>query len=325
MKRLTVPRLAVSTVVLIGLALLHAVLFLLWPDRAVLEQGLLRVFNTTNVGFDLGSFLLLPWIALFLVGLAARLLETHPGIFDSLRWTSDSPLASLFRILGFYLVAAGVGILLKYTLTFHFVPSLGLFCLATVLVTGAIFAGRRRPFMDISLSRPREASRRRRADGVSLVLLVALYAEFTVDKAFWHLNDDMPNWAWQGIMVVLAGLGVLLGWSLLHGSLVTSAGRLVRWLETQARLETSEKRTTWAVHLAAAVASLLLLKTCYLLWTSKSWFLPREDGSTVFLGIDWYFVTAQKSVPAGEVFVILVFGVVGSILLWRTVPESTSA
>jgi hypothetical protein len=310
-----------AIVVFLGWILHHGLLVLLWPERS--SHGLLTAvpegsLSLANPVSNLTGIVLFPWIVLFLAAVMLRLAETHPRFFVGLTWTSGSPIRSASRILAFYVVVALIGLSLEHTLDFHFVTSIALYVITATLLAGCIFAGQRRPFLDVSLSRPAPATRRRTADVVSVVLLVALYVELIFDRPLWHLQDDILPWAWALMLLAFAVLGAVLGWALLHGSLAGIPRRFVHWIEARPDSpagKTSPRAFDGIAHIGAVAVVLLALRGLFTLWTSDFWWLPRDNGSTVFLGVDWYFIHALKSAVAGEVMVLLVFAWTGWIVL----------
>jgi hypothetical protein len=126
---------------------------------------------------------------------------------------------------------------------------------------------------------------------------------------------------------------VLLAWSLLHSHAITWLGRGIDRLETRARQNPDPTAArTWLSHLVAAGLVFVLCRGvggwATGLWARDAWIFPNS-GRSLFLGVDWYFLSVANTVRASEIAILLVFALVAGPLIARSLerdaPERESA
>ena len=303
--------LAAGTGILAGLALLHGLLILLWPERTT--HGFLMVADLSDDLPRVSWIVVLPWLAILVLGVLFRLRETHSTALDAWRWCPGDAFGSLARMLALYLGAAFAGAIVEPMIDFHFVTSISIYCFLATVLLGAIFAGRRRPFLKVSLTQTPGSRRRWIGSAIAGALLAAFYVEFLVDNRFWSVQYAVAGWLWWTILALLAVPGAMLGWAVLHSHLMDLLAWIVRkleWCAGAVEAHSSVRIEHWLAHVGSAAAVLALLRGLGAALGANA--PSRVHKSLVLLGVDWYFVKPFTSVTAAELFVLLAFVLITS-------------
>ncbi|MEZ5333586.1 MAG: hypothetical protein R2991_16485 [Thermoanaerobaculia bacterium] len=312
-----------------GSVLLQAWLTFLWPERGLVGLAMPLTFELmpeTRIP-HLGHWLYFFPLALLSVGALSRFVGSHPRAISGLSLSHGALsgrlggwgiLAALYAAIGS--VAAAV----EHLLFHHFETAPGHHVAIVVLLVGATYAGRRRPFRRVRLSPPAgraERDRRRRADALCLALFSIAYASWTVQPrlSLWTYRLGPVGTA----LLVLATVppAALFGWALLHGSLVVPVGHAVRALEGLARSVRTRRRPSrraiafvdGLAHVSAAAA---VLAGARWLWR---WGHGARSGpvSAPFLGVDWYFLDLWSGVTAAEIAIVGAAAVLAGALVPR--------
>lgn len=264
--------------------------------------GLEWLLDGGSPSLDLGSVVVFPFFAILLVGASHRLWQTHP---DALCYFDSFPRCLALFSTG--VVAAGV---LEQAFDFHFVPSIGIYAATATLFLAAGFGGLRRPFRHLSLDQPAA----RWADVTAIVLMGLAYVEFCFDAQLWDYDrEHLDAGHWWMLQAAFTAMYLLLAWSLLHGSPVKWLARLVRRLENAESSSRSDLGTlVHATSAAGVTLALLVIAGQWVeeLWRRDAWIFPQGAGNQVFLGVDWYFVSATESLHAAELMVFCLLAVV---------------
>lgn len=304
-------RVAALVLLLAGLALLQSWVAFLWPERARVGFAMpLGMFGEERIP-HLGAFIYFVPLGILTVGALLRFASTRPRALVGLavdtgsatEWVrSVAVLSVLYGTLG--LLAAAV----EHAVFHHFVTGPAHHVVIVVVLVGLYGAGRRRPFLRVTLSPPVEDAERRRrrvANAICVISAIALYSS-------WLAHDSLTRFAqrldgWETALFVLATLppAALFGWALLHSALADVVAKVVRRLEVrfEGRASESRPRRDWPATVAVAcahfgvAASLLGLGRLLWRWADSAW---SADASTRFAGVDWYFVNVWSAVTAAE-------------------------
>lgn len=319
-----------------GLAFLQTSLELLWPDRArvglamPLDLAMPSRSPIPHLGFWIYFF---PLAALSLAAWS-RLAESFPRAIDGLAVRSGSLTDWARSLLLLLLLYGGLGVvaaIVEHLFFHHFFTGPAHHVVVITAALGIVYAGRRPPFLHVSLAAPAHRARlrqRRRANLICIVLLVATYAS-------WMAQRQLTMWLYQqsaavSALLTLATLpmAALFAWALLHGSFASAARWSIRALEARQRRTTTQggpdPRIRVAVEVAShAAAAALWLAAGRAIW-SRAQRVPSTGTSTVRLGVDWYFLDLWNAITAAEAVILPAFAVLCGVGTYRALRPRPS-
>ena len=292
--------------------LLHEFLALLWPERGRYGWTTLSLRDILEPNHPvILVFLIVLWL-----GILLKLRRLHPGVLRCFLLTAPGPRRRVVRLFGFYAFLAFGGGLVDLAMAYHFAATIGIYCLMTILAAGVLFGGERRPFLGLTLAPTAEdlTARRRRLkiDAVSVILLALLYTTFVYyyEIRDWEYNLNGLHLALFQLVLTAGCIG--LAWALLYGRLRDVASSYVRRLVEEAARHPAaaagafrEVSAHGGVIAAVFVAMRLLNGGIEWLRGRDAWIV--NEGSSVFLGVDWYFVSVREWTEMGELFVLAGF------------------
>lgn len=313
-----------------GIVLLQVWLGFLWENRAP-AVGLampFRWFGQERIP-HLGAPIYFVPLGILAMAAFLRIAEARPRAVAGLvvetrslsRWARS--LAVLVVLYGGLGVVAAV---VEHLLFHHFITMPAHHVTIVVLLLGVPYAGRRRPFLGVSLSPPLGCSvrrRRRLADAVVVTLLVLVYASWVAYRPLTELAYRWTTVQTIGFHLVAASLAALLAWALLHSSAVDLgamiSGRLEARFEAIGHAERpggsgSRAVVVWASHLAVA-AAVLGAGHGWWQWSSAFW---AARSSTRLFGVDWYFANVWSAVTAAEAVIVPSVALLAGLDLYRT-------
>lgn len=321
------PILLSLILVALGAAVLQGWLTMLWSNR---ERVGLAMPLQLELGHGdpiphLGAWIYFFPLAILVVGALLRFYETHPQAMAGLSMRTGSPAQSVGSLLVLVALFGGVGVaaaVIEHLFIHHFASGPAHHVVILVVFLGLCFAGRRRPFLHVTFAHPLDDAgrwRRRRADFICVVLITIIYASW---MAYHSLSDfEYQLDTLQAALFIGATLlpAALLGWAILHSSLVAGVSIVVGALEARGEDASSDAKridgwpgaaVEWVSHFGVAALMLGLGRLLWL-WFEQVW---NPNRSSLLLGVDWYFVSAWGAVTAAEAAIVpaaLLFGGLG--------------